>query len=166
MKSLLLFFLILFTSKCYSQLRNVSDFVSLKNLSLPELRNKLKEKKFEFGGTSKFDKFKEIKTDLELWNHFDNNHNQTTVGIIRTSTEVIILSFITWDTSFFKTTSQTVKSLKLRTFKKINKNGKLLEQYLNNKIYLMVMNIFMEGNWYFMYYLTFPEKEKYLMELL
>lgn len=166
MKSLLLSFLILFTSQSYSQLKNVSDFVSLKNLSLSELHKKLKEKKFDFGSTSKFEKFKEIKTDLELWNHIDINHKQTTVGIIRTSKDIIILSFITWDTTFFKTTSEAVTSLKLRTFKKINKNGKLLEQYLNNELYLMVMNISMEGNWYFMYYLTFPGKEKFLRELL
>ena len=166
MKLLLTSILILSFLNCYPQLKNVLDLASLKNLTLTELHKKLKEKKFQFAQVSKFDKLKEINAEMELWNHFDADNNQTSVSVIRAAGELVILSFVTWDTVFFKTTPQAVSGLKLKVYKKINQKNKLLEQYFNDKIYLMVMNTYMEGNWYFMYYLVTPDKEKYLKEIL
>jgi len=165
MKLLFTSILILSVLQCYPQLKNVLDLASLKNLTLTELHKKLKEKKFQFGQVSKFDKLKEINAEMELWNHFDANKNQTTIGVIRSAGVPIVLTYTTWDTAFFRTTNKAVSDMKLKAYNKINKNGKLLEQYFNDKIYLMVMNTYMEGNWYFMYYISTPDKEKYLKEM-
>lgn len=151
---------------CYSQVKDVLDLTTFKNLSLTELHNKLNDKKFKFGEVSKFDRLKEINAEIEIWNHFDVDSNQTSVSIIRASGEPVIILYVTWDTSFFRTTSKAVAALKLKVYKKISQKNKLLEQYFNNKIYLMVMNAYMEGNWYFMYYVVTPDKEKYLKKIL
>jgi len=165
MKFIITITLLLSSLLCYPQVKDVLDLTSLKNLSLTELQNKLKEKKFKFGELSKFDKLKEINAEIEIWNHFDVNNNQTSVSIIRASGEPVIIAFVTWDTAFFRTTPKAVSELKLNVFKKINQKNKLLEQYYNDTVYLMIMNTYMEGNWYFMYYIVSPDKEKYLMKI-
>ena len=69
--------LILSSLICYPQLRSVIDLASLKNLTLSELHSKLTEKKFKLASVSEFERLKEINAEIEIWNHFDADNNQT-----------------------------------------------------------------------------------------